>query len=56
MVGREEDCLWEDDGDGYSTTCGMYFTFNDGTASDNDFNFCPKCGQSLVDVTGYCDE
>lgn len=48
----EKECLWEEEDDYYMTTCGLCFTFNDGKAGDNDFNFCPKCGEKLVDITG----
>ena len=50
------ECLWADEGDGYESSCGMSFVFNNGTANDNEFNFCPNCGKKLVDISGYDSE
>jgi hypothetical protein len=46
-------CGWYQDGDEESTTwqtsCGAYFTLNEGTPSDNRFSFCYSCGKHIVE-------
>ena len=45
-----ERCYWNQDGedcDTWATSCGHYFTINDGTPSDNSMKFCCYCGGSL---------
>ena len=41
-------CTWTENEDGvYETNCGNLFAFNDGTPSENGFEFCPYCGREL---------
>ena len=41
-------CLWTEDKDSvWETTCGHSFIFNDGGPHDNEFEFCPYCGQRI---------
>jgi len=41
-------CTWTQNEDGvYETNCGNLFAFNDGTPSENGFEFCPYCGREL---------
>jgi len=42
-------CRWVLDEDYWETSCGEAFCLNEGTPSDNDFEFCPYCGKSLVE-------
>lgn len=45
----DKNCEWEGDGeDCYSTDCGKAFEFNDGSAADNGFEFCPFCGGHII--------
>ena len=48
-------CMWSEDGDGiWSAECGeetspeLAFCFNDGGPVENDFVFCPFCGNVLI--------
>ena len=45
-------CTWEDEGDGYYNPgcCSDAFMFNEGTATENGFKFCPFCGKPLEDL------
>lgn len=43
-------CTWgqaDEDGDVWSSDCGHDFQLNDGTPKDNNFKFCPYCGESI---------
>lgn len=45
-------CTWEYQGDEYNyweTLCGHAFQLVDGSPSDNGMNFCPYCGQQLIE-------
>jgi hypothetical protein len=35
--------------DTYSATCGAMWTFTDGGPTDNNMNFCPKCGSKVTE-------
>lgn len=40
-----EDC----EGDGhYETNCGNAFIFTEGNVCDNDFEYCPYCGRTIL--------
>lgn len=45
-------CKWnldEHDEEGrYNTDCGKTMEFNDGSATDNGFVFCPFCGDKIA--------
>ena len=45
-------CLWtnDPDDDSWDTECGEKFVFNEGTPIENDFHFCPYCGNHLFDA------
>ena len=50
-------CVWNEDAPDWSmweTTCGNAFTFNDGGPTDNDFKFCPYCGNP-IESSPYVD-
>jgi rRNA maturation endonuclease Nob1 len=43
-------CPWSRDSydyHDYLTGCGHAFTFNDGGPKENDFKFCPYCGDRI---------
>lgn len=42
-------CIWvEDKEDGfYMTACQGQFMFNDGSVTDNFFQYCPFCGKEI---------
>lgn len=45
-------CIWEevDEGSYYEAGCNQKgFSFNDGTAKENGFKFCPFCGKPLIE-------
>ena len=45
-------CTWQQDGDSdsgvYGTSCGSYFSINDGTPEDNKMAWCCYCGKKLA--------
>lgn len=46
-------CDWthdEDDGDYYDTGCGHTFQMLGGTLAENNFVFCPFCGQKIQET------
>jgi hypothetical protein len=47
-----ESCAWHQDGDSesdlYATSCGHYFSLNDGTPEDNKMHWCCYCGKRIV--------
>jgi hypothetical protein len=49
-----DSCKWvlvsETDYEYWDTDCGESFQFNDGTPSNNHFNFCPYCGKPIEQV------
>lgn len=43
-------CLWTEDEDGdWSTACGETFTLFEGTPKENYYNYCPNCGQKILE-------
>ena len=51
---RPSECHWSGDeftSDWYGD-CGIEFTFIDGTPTENEMTYCPKCGGKLID-DGY---
>ena len=41
-------CLWIEDNDGnWDTSCGEYFTLNEGTPKENGMKYCCYCGKRL---------
>jgi hypothetical protein len=43
-------CTWAQDGedsDTWGTSCGQFFTLNEGSPADNDMRHCCYCGKSL---------
>lgn len=51
---RPSECHWSGDeftSDWYGD-CGIEFTFIDGTPTENEMIYCPKCGGKLID-DGY---
>lgn len=41
-------CEWKIDDDGiWQTGCGEFFVFEADGPAENDFHFCPFCGQKL---------
>lgn len=57
----DEGCLWgrdntmscewvyDDTHDKWDTECGDAFQFNDGVPIENNFGWCPFCGERLLD-------
>lgn len=45
-------CQWAEDGiEGpWATSCGHYFSLNEGTPSDNGMKYCCFCGRPLAEV------
>ena len=43
-------CVWKlmDDGDCYETSCDEAYCITEGTPKENNYNFCPNCGNKLV--------
>lgn len=42
--------IWKDfgyDNSYYCTVCGKIWALNDGTAEENNMNFCPNCGADM---------
>lgn len=39
-------CVWDDE-EGWPSTCGECFYFEDGGPKENGFKFCPYCGKPL---------
>lgn len=53
MGPTENVCEWmpeDESSDWYNSECGMSFIFNDGSATENGFKFCPRCGKKLKDI------
>lgn len=49
-MSEETICVWvfeHDDVDLYETGCNRSFFFYEGRAQDNEFNFCPFCGDKI---------
>ena len=52
---QEDVCIWNvcflDYGEGayWETKCGDAYQF-EGTLSENDYNYCPKCGKKILEV------
>jgi hypothetical protein len=43
-------CVWKPDEDGtFASSCGLMFQFNEQGPTDNDFQFCPKCGHEIIE-------
>lgn len=36
--------------DTWEAECGAVWTFNEGGPKDNEVNFCPKCGKSVLEI------
>lgn len=46
-------CEWRENGDdGWRSSCGKEFYFEDGTPSDNGMVYCMKCGKPAVEIGG----
>lgn len=46
-------CEWaidELEGDTWGTSCGHWFTINNGTPKDNNMSYCCYCGKQIVEV------
>ena len=43
------ECFWNEDDYGiYETECGNSFCFEAGTIGENEFEYCPFCGQPIT--------
>ena len=54
-----ETCLWYEDGvdtNTWATSCGGYFSLNEGTPSENEMRFCYKCGKPLEESPRTAEE
>jgi hypothetical protein len=52
-----ESCKWKQvdemhTPDTWQADCGAMWTFTDGGPTENDMNFCPKCGKPLIEENG----
>lgn len=48
MGHSQENCTWEEDADGvWHGPCGISWVLEADTPSENEMNFCPKCGKPL---------
>lgn len=59
MSEKKAFCEWKQfDGEGnyFNSDCGMAFYFEDGTATDNGFKFCPKCGKPMKEILWAIDD
>lgn len=54
--GAPEICVWQLEGDCWDSDCGHAFVFNEGGPVENDFKFCPYCGDPLAEVLDLGDE
>lgn len=46
-------CDWsraDADTDLWEGTCGVAFCLNDGTPTENEMKFCPRCGRKLIEL------
>jgi len=52
---QKETCEWEeDDSRTWSCSqCSASWEFNNGDPDDNDMHYCPKCGRTIIKVSGY---
>lgn len=44
-------CIWTCDDhyfDGYQTSCGEEYAFDDGDLEESGYNFCPNCGRKIA--------
>lgn len=45
---KRETCDWRVDGDGcWDTECGGKWILTEGTPTDNEMRYCPRCGARL---------
>jgi hypothetical protein len=54
---KDAECVWSNHGDEYMPdtyegSCGIVWTFTEGTRNDNECNFCPRCGGKIVEAMG----
>ena len=55
--GREmSKCVWTEDEEGYwDTACGEKHEFIIGSPSENNYVFCPYCGDNIEEVKYECE-
>jgi len=47
---KSEICRWKEDSEGWwGGSCGIRWCFDDGTPTENDVCYCPKCGKWMVE-------
>lgn len=46
----ETPCTWAEDAGTWTSKCGYWFDFNDGTDGpvDAEWSYCPKCGHVIA--------
>ena len=44
------EAMWDGEFAWKCPSCKEYWALMDGTPQDNEYNFCPKCGQALVEM------
>jgi predicted RNase H-like HicB family nuclease len=45
-----EACAWEEDDDGFNTSCGNKHVLISGTPNDNNMKYCCYCGKSVLEI------
>ena len=54
-MAERETCEWKEDKDGvWETECGNAFEVTTGTPAENYFEYCPFCGQVILECA-YAD-
>lgn len=58
QVGEQDVCTWhqEDDDGCWHSSCGVHFSLNEGTPSENQMKFCHHCGKPLAEAPFTDDE
>jgi predicted RNA-binding Zn-ribbon protein involved in translation (DUF1610 family) len=43
-------CNWQNQEEYYDTSCGKGFFFDTGNLKENEFKFCPYCGEAIIEI------
>jgi hypothetical protein len=50
LADKERMCNWMNQEGYYETSCGKGFFFETGDITDNGFNYCPYCGETITEL------